>query len=72
MCHPKITSVLGLCPKSGYVVLELCEKIIHNQTVHTLIDVLNMYGDDLPLNLKILALVDVSEGLGFLHAEGLF
>ena len=24
MRHPKITSVLGLCLKSGYVVLELC------------------------------------------------
>ena len=34
--YPKITSVLGLCPNSGYIILELCEKIIHNQTVHTL------------------------------------
>lgn len=51
MRHPKITSVLGLCPNSGYVVLELCEKIIHNQPIHTLIDVMNMYGDDLPLDL---------------------
>ena len=36
MYHPKITSALGLCPNSGYIILELCEKIIHNQTVHTL------------------------------------
>ena len=55
-----------------YIALELHEKIIHNQTVHTLIDVMNMYGDDLPLDLKVLALVDVREGLSFLHANGMF
>ena len=58
-------------PNSGYIVLGLCEKIIHNQTVHTSIDVMNMYGDNLPLDLKVLALVDVSEGLSFLHANGI-
>ena len=30
-----------------------------------------MYGDDLPLDLKVLALVDISEGLSFLHANGI-
>ena len=32
---------------------------------------MNMYGNDLPLDLKVLALVDVSEGLSFLHANGI-
>ena len=32
---------------------------------------MNMYSNDLPLDLKVLALVDVSEGLGFLHANGI-
>ena len=26
VCHPKVGATLGLCPNSGLVILELCEK----------------------------------------------
>ena len=32
---------------------------------------MNMYDDDLPHDLKVLALVNVCEGLGYLHANGI-
>ena len=69
--HAKVVSVLGLCPNSGCIILELCQKTVHSHAIHTLVDVMGLYDDDLPINLRILALVDVSEGLNFLHANGI-
>ena len=69
--HPKVVSVLGLCPNSGCIILELCQKTVHSHAIHTLVDVMGLYDDDLPIDLRILALVDVSEGLNFLHANGI-
>ena len=64
-------SVLGLCPNSGCIILELCEKTVHSHTVHTLVDVMGLYGNDLPIDLRILALLDITKGLNFLHSNGI-
>lgn len=71
MSHPKVVSVLGLCPNSGCIILELCEKTVHSHTVHTLVDVMSLYSNNLPIDLRILALLDITEGLNFLHSNGI-
>ena len=38
--HPKVVVIHGVCPKSGFVILELCEKNIGDQTIHTLQDLM--------------------------------
>ena len=71
MSYPKVVSVLGLCPNSGCIILELCEKTVHSHTVHTLVDIMGLYGNDLPIDLRILALLNITEGLNFLHSNGI-
>jgi len=34
--HPKIVTVLGLCPNTGCIVLEFCEKLIGDHKIHML------------------------------------
>ena len=68
--HPKIVAIHGICPKSGLVVLELCEKIIGDQTIHTQ-DLIHMYGNELPLDVKVAALADIAEGIEYLYKSGI-
>lgn len=68
--HPKVTKIYGLCPQTGCIVMELCEKKIEDQTVHTLEDLMIIYGDDMPLDLKVIALADIIEGIEFHHNNG--
>ena len=50
--------------------MEYCEKIIEGCTVHTLSDVLLQLGNRMPIQLRLLALCDVAEGLSYLHSQG--
>ena len=69
--HPKVVAIYGVCPKSGFVILELCEKIIGDQTIHTLQDLMHMYGSELPLDVRVAALADIAEGIEYLHKSGI-
>ena len=69
--HPKVVAIHGVCSKSGFVILELCEKIIGDQTIHTLQDLMNMYQNELPLDVKVAALADIAEGIQYLHKSGI-
>ena len=60
--HGNVVKVLGICPKAGYIFMEYCETIVHGHTMRTLEDLLLHYGSDLPMELGIVALCDVSEG----------
>lgn len=50
--------------------MELCEKKIGEQQIHTLEDLMVTYGDEMPLDLKVIALADIIEGIEFLHNNG--
>ena len=67
--HPKIATMFGLCPNTGCIVLELCEKHIGDHKIHTLEDLMSIYGDEIPMDLKILAMTDIIEGTLFLHSH---
>ena len=69
--HPKVVAIYGVCPKSGFVILELCEKIIGDQTIHTLQDLMHVYGSELPLDVRVAALADIAEGIEYLHKNGI-
>ena len=69
--HPKVAKIYGLCLQTGCIAMELCEKKIGDQKVHTLEDLMVMYGDDMPLDLKVIALADIIEGIEFLHNNGI-
>ena len=69
--HPKIATMFGLCPNTGCIALELCEKQIGGHKMHTLEDLMSMYGDQIPIDLKILAMTDIIEGTQFLHDRGI-
>ena len=69
--HPKVVKTLGLCPNAGLIILELCEKVLGDQTLHTLIDMISAFGGkDLPLDLRITVLADIIEGISYLHSKG--
>jgi len=65
--HSKVVAIYGMCPKSGFVVLELCKKTIGDKTIHSLQDLMNMYRSELPLDIKVAALADITEGIEYLH-----
>ena len=72
VCYPKVCATLELCPNSGLVILELCQKILGQQTVHTLLDLISVYDSvQMPFDLKITILADVIEGLAYLHSRGI-
>ena len=59
------------CPKAGQIVMEYCEKIVDGFTIRTLGDMQVHLGSDMPIELRLLALSDVAEGLEYLHSQGL-
>ena len=69
--NPKVAKIYGLCPRTGCIVMELCEKKIGEQKVHTLEDLMAAYGDEMPLDLKVIALADIIKGIEFLHNNGI-
>ena len=48
LSHENVGRILGLCVKAGQIVIELCEKSIGEFTMHSLADLLNHMGDELP------------------------
>ena len=68
--HPKVAKIYGLCPLSGYVVMELCEKKLGDEIVHTLEDLTVIYGAEMSIDLSLFALIDIIEGIEFLHSNG--
>ena len=69
--HPKVAKIHSLCPQSGYVIMELCEKKLGDEVVHSLKDLMVIYGNEMLLDLSIIALTDIIEGVGFLHSNGI-
>ena len=69
--HDNLVQVYGICPNKGYIVMEYCHIILDNCTLRTLGDLLLHYGDHLPVELRIMALSDIAEGLQYLHCNGL-
>jgi len=65
--HTKTVTVLGLCPNTGCILLEFCEKQIRDHKIHMLGDLMRLYGDNIPLDMKVLALTDIIEGVEFLY-----
>ena len=52
--HSKVCTTLGVCPISGWIILELCQNTLGDQTIHTLLDKMNAFGSEqLPVDLKI-------------------
>ena len=68
--NPNLVKILGICPKAGQIVMEYCEKVIEGCTIHTLNDILVQLGNRMPVELRLLALCDVADGLSYLHSEG--
>ena len=73
--HPNIIRCLGLCEGNGQLVLELAEKQILLSTqsydVHSLRQLLDLVGENLPIQLKFEALRQVAEGLVYLHGKNI-
>ena len=42
--HPKVVQTLGLCPNTRLIIIELCEKVLAGQTLHTLMDMVSACG----------------------------
>jgi len=71
MHHPKVVQTLGVCPESGWIILELCQMKLSGKCMHTLLDVIAAYSEeDFPMELRIAALADVIEGIEYLHSNG--
>ena len=70
--HPKVCTTFGVCPISGWIILELCQKTLGGKTIHTLLDMMNAFGSEqISVDLKITALADVIEGLAYLHSKSI-
>ena len=69
--HTNIVKVYGICPKAGQIVMEYCEKLVGDFTIHTLSHMQVHLGSDMPVELRLLALSDAAEGLEYLHSQGL-
>ena len=61
--------VFGICPQTGQIVLEYCEKKLGELVLHTLGDLLLHLGSNLPQELQLNALADIAEGLGYIHKQ---
>ena len=63
LSHPNIAQVLGICPQTGLVVLEYCSKSVNGSTITTLAGLLLQLGNCIPMELRLLALIDTAEGV---------
>jgi len=59
-----VAKILGLCVKA---IIEMCEKSNREFVMHSLANLLNHIGDELPTELRVTALIDVVCGLSYLH-----
>jgi len=69
--HVNIVKVYGICPKAGQIIMEYCEKKVGDCTIHMLSHMQIHLGNDMPVELRLLALSDVAECLEYLHSQGL-
>jgi len=67
LSHENVAVILGLCVQAGQIIIEMCEKRIGEFVMHSLADLLNHMGDELPTELRVTALIDVVSGLSYLH-----
>jgi len=51
--------------------MELCEKKLGIEVLHTLEDLMIIYGEELPIDLSTTAMTDIIEGAEFLHRNGI-
>ena len=58
--------IFGICPKAEHTVMENCKKVIKGCTIHTLNDILRNH---MAVELRLLALCDVAEGLSYIHSK---
>ena len=70
LSHTNIVQVLGICPKQGQIILEYCEKNIVDTVVRTLADMQLQFGNSLPEDLRVTAIVDVADEIQYLHEKG--
>ena len=71
LSHPNIVQVLGICPQTGLIVLEYCSKSVNGLTVTTLVGLLLQLGNSIPIELRLLALIDTAEGVQYLHHQNI-
>ena len=51
--------------------MEYCKKSIGGYSIHTLSHMQVHLGSDMPVELRLLALSDVAEGMEYFHSQGL-
>ena len=56
--------------QAGLIILEYCEKRLGQLELHTLGDFLLHLGNALPQELQLNGLVDIAEGLDYMHKQG--
>lgn len=71
LSHPNITQVHDICPQTGLLVLEYCSKSINRLTVTTSAGLLLHLGNGIPMELRLLALIDTAEGVQYLHHQNI-
>lgn len=71
LAHSNVVKVLGICPKQGQIVLKYCEKCVDGMTIRILADLQIQFGSTLPEDLRISAIIDVADGIQYLHNKGL-
>ena len=71
LSHPNIKQVHGICPQTGLIVLEHCSKSVNGLTVTTLAGLLLHLGNSIPMELRLLALIDTAEGIQYLHHQNM-
>ena len=71
LSHPNIAQVHGICPQTVLIILEYCSKSVNGFTVTTLAGLLLHLGNGIPMELRLLALIDTAEGVQYLHHKNI-
>ena len=71
LSHPNIAQVHGICPQPVLIILEYCSKSVNGFTVTTLAGLLLHLGNGIPMELRLLALIDTAEGVQYLHHKNI-
>ena len=71
LSHPNIAQVLGICRQTGLIVLEYCSKSVNGLTVTTLAGLLLQLGNCIPMELRLLVLINTADGVQYLHHQNI-